>query len=224
MSDTAAVHGLTQCSLPIELHYGPCLWQLFSPEFLLFEEKLELPAMTAALLIFPRFSIPSFITEGEKSDFAINSLMWGSNPALVKDLLSAGRSVSWKTQHYCKQLLTWSLWARSKCAEYRHNEWCSQVIPAPLAPCIPAAARLFVGCVLVGWVFLLLHKQPKQSTYTCSHFLRVCKGNVLAPFSRNCPASSEAPAACCGCSALFLSVSVLSQQMHSASLASQMVS
>lgn len=134
--------------------------------------------------------------------------MQGSNTALIKYLLFACRSVLEDRQHYSKKLLTWSLWPCSKSAEYRQNECSSQGIPAPLAHCTPSAASLFVGCGLVGWIFLLLTKQPKQSRYTCSHFLKAYQRQSI-PFSRNCPASSEAPAACCECSALFLSVSPL---------------
>lgn len=144
--------------------------------------------------------------------------MEGPNSILIK----TSRSVLEDRQHYSKKLLTWSLWPCSKSAEYRQNEWSSQGIPAPLAHCIPSAASLFVCCVLVGWIFLLLTKQPKQSRYTCSHFLKIYQRQYI-PFSRGCPVSSEVPAACCGCSALFISVSVLSQQMHSATLTSQMV-
>lgn len=149
--------------------------------------------------------------------------MLGSNAALIVYLLFSSRSVLENRQHYSEKLLTWSLWLCSKSAEYRQNECSSQGIPAPLAHCTPSAASLFVGCGLVGWIFLLHTKQPKQSRYTCSHFLKAHQRQSI-PFPRNCPVSSEAPAACCGCSALFLSASVLSQQMHSASLTSQRVS
>lgn len=74
MCDTADAHCLTPYSLAIELHYGPCLWKLFTLEFLFFEEKPEFPAMAAALLIFPSFSITSFTIKEEKSDFTINLL------------------------------------------------------------------------------------------------------------------------------------------------------
>lgn len=146
--------------------------------------------------------------------------MQRSNPALMKSLLFTCRSVLEDRQCYSEKLLTWSLWPRSKSAEYRQNECSSQGIAAPLAPCTPSAASLFVGCGLVGWIFLLLPKQPKQSRYTCSHFPKAYQRQSI-PFSRSCPVSSEAPAACSGCSALFLRVSVLSQQIHAASLTSQ---
>lgn len=148
--------------------------------------------------------------------------MQRSNPALMKSLLFTCRSVLEDRQYYSEKLLTWSLWPCSKSAEYRQNECSSQGIAAPLAHCTPSAASLFVGCGLVGWIFLLLPKQPKQSRYTCSHFPKACQRQSI-PFSRSCPVSSEAPAACSGCSALFLRVSVLSHQIHAASLTSQMV-
>lgn len=130
--------------------------------------------------------------------------MQRSNTALIKYLLFTCRSVLEDRQCYSKKLLTWSLWPCSKSAEHTANECSSQGIPAPLARCTPSAASLFVGCGLVGWSFLLLTKQPKQSRYTCSHFLKAYQRQSI-PFSRNCPVSSEAPAACCGCSAFSVS-------------------